>query len=313
MTKAQFTSVFHPDTPQARAIARLFYFDLVIAAVIFLTVTSLVVYIAIRFRHRRGDPVPLQDDGNYKLEIAWTVIPALILLSLLTATGVTMYKVNPPIGDRQPDVIVRAHQWWWEYHYPASGVVTANEMHMVAGSDWLIEVQSADVVHDYWVPDLCAKTDAIPGHPNFVWVKPHNAGVYLGTCAEYCGTEHALMGIRVIVESRDAFEKWVQGQLQVPGPPTTKQGRRGEKLFEQHTCVNCHHIAGTRANGRVGPDLTHVADRQTLAAGVLKNNLDNLARWIRTPQTVKPGCHMPDMSLTKDEARAIAVYLEELK
>jgi cytochrome c oxidase subunit 2 len=313
MTKAHFTSVFNPATPEARSIAELFYFDLVIAAIVFLTVTTLVVYIAIRFRHRPGDPEPYQDHGNTKLEIAWTVIPALILLVLLTATGVTMYRVNPPVGLKRADVIVTAHQWWWEYRYPASGVVTANELHMPTGSKWLIEVKSADVIHDFWVPDLSAKMDAIPGHPNFIWITPHEAGVYLGTCAEYCGMEHALMGIRVVVESPDQFQKWEQSQLQVPGPPTTEIGRLGASLFEDHTCVNCHTIAGTKAGGKVGPNLTHVAERQTLAAGVLENNRQNLALWIRTPQTVKPGCHMPNMWLTKTQADAIAVYLEELK
>lgn len=313
MTKAHFTSVFHPDTPQASAIARLFYFDLIIAAVIFLTVATLVIYITVRFRHRRGDPEPRQDHGNTKLEITWTVVPALILLALLTATGITMYKVNPPLGRKVPDVVVVAHQWWWEYRYPASGVVTANELHMPSGRDWLIRVTSADVIHDFWVPDLCAKTDAIPGHPNYTWIKPHDAGIYLGTCAEYCGMEHALMGIRVIVESADEFARWEQSQLHVPGPPSGETARRGAKIFQEHTCVNCHTIAGTKADGKVGPDLTHVADRQTLAAGALDNNVNNLALWIGDPQSVKPGCHMPKLGLTEAQTRAIAVYLEQLK
>jgi len=309
----QFSSVFHPDTEQARAIAGLFYFDLAIAACILAIVVFLVVYVCVRFRHRPGDPEPRQDHGNAKLEVLWTVIPGLVLLALLIATGVTMHKVNPAVGQREPDVIVIAHQWWWEYHYPKSNVVTANEMHMPAGSDWLLQVRSADVIHDFWVPNLGAKTDAIPGRSNPLWIKPHHTGIYLGTCAEYCGTEHAMMGIRVVVETPNEFGQWIQSQLHVPDKPDTELAQQGARLFETRTCMNCHRIAGTEAQGKVGPDLTHVADRQTLAAGVLDNTRSNLTTWIRSPQSIKEGCHMPNVWLTEDEANAVTAYLEGLK
>lgn len=307
------TSVFDPNSPQAQAIARLFWFDLIIAAVIFLTVAALVLFVSARFRQRAGRPEPRQDEGNPRLELLWTLIPALILTALFWRTARTMQIVNPPVRQRTPNVVVIGHQWWWEYHYPQSGVVTANELHMPAGSDWLLRVLSADVIHDFWVPDLGGKVDAIPGHPNYLWIDPRRPGTYLGTCAEFCGNEHALMGIRVIVQSPPAFASWEQEQLRVPGAPTGAAALEGARLFDQGTCADCHTIAGTKATGKVGPDLTHVADRETLGAGVLANTTDNLTKWLEDPQKYKPGCHMPDFNLSQTEARSIAVYLEALK
>jgi cytochrome c oxidase subunit 2 len=313
MTNLFMPQVFHPTTPQAEAIVKLFYFDLIIAAVIFLTVTTLVITAIFRYRRRPGDPEPYQNPGNVKLETMWTVIPGLILLALLVATGRTMYIVNPPVGTRTPDASVLAHQWWWEYQYPRSGVITANEMHMVAGSNWLLEVKSADVIHNFWVPGLGSKMDAVPGMVNYLWIQPHQAGTYLGTCAEFCGEQHALMGIRVIVQSPEEFAQWEQSQLRVPGPPTSEAAIRGAKLFEQNTCVNCHRIAGTKANSRVGPDLTHLATRQTIASAIYENTRTNLTRWIQNPQEMKEDNHMPNTYLTEAQAQDIAVYLEELQ
>jgi cytochrome c oxidase subunit 2 len=233
--KLQPTSVFDPNSPQARAIEHLFYFDLAIAAVIFLTVAGLVSYSALRFRARPGAGEPYQDPGNPRLETLWTVIPALILTALLALTGRTMYLVNPPVGSRAPNAVVIAHQWWWQYIYPESGIVTANELHMPAGLDFLLKIESADVIHDFWVPDLGSKKDAIPGHPNYLWIQPQRDGTYLGTCAEYCGAEHALMGIRVIVQSPAEFARWQQSQLRIPAQPAGEVAERGFRLFEDRT------------------------------------------------------------------------------
>jgi len=306
-------SVFNAKAFQAREIAHLFYVDLAIAAVIFLTVAGLVVYAAFRYRSRPGAGVPYQDPGNPKLEITWTVIPALILLVLLVLTARAMFIVNPPVRSKTPDVTVIAHQWWWEYHYPESGVVTANELHMPAGKDWLLEIKSADVIHSFWVPDLGSKKDAIPGHPNHLFIRPMAAGIYLGACAEFCGADHGLMRIRVVVQPEEGFESWVKSQLQPPPEPTAPAAIRGSRLFDEKTCSNCHRIAGTKADGRVGPDLSHVGGRATLASAVRENNLHNLARWVKDPQKIKPGCHMPDMHLTDAEAHDIAAYLEGLE
>jgi cytochrome c oxidase subunit II len=311
--RPRVTSVFDPGSPQAQAIADLFHFDLAIAAVIFLAVAGLVTYAALRFRWRPGAREPYQNHGNLKMEILWTVVPALILTVLLVRTAYTMSFVNPLAGSKTPDAVVIAHQWWWEYHYPQSGIVTANELHMPEGQKWLLQVESADVIHDFWVPDLGAKVDAIPAHPDYLWFQPQRDGVYLGTCAEYCGAQHALMGIRVIVDSPARFSQWEQSQIRVPTQPASPVARQGGRYFQDLTCTNCHRIAGTEAQAQVGPDLTHLADRQTIGAGVLDNTPDNLAKWLENPQQFKPECYMPNLHLTTEQARAIATYLEALK
>ena len=311
--KLHDTSVFDASSPQARAIAHLFYFDLAISGVIFLTVAALVLYIVLRFRHRPGEGEPFQDPGNPKLEMLWTVIPALILLALLVATAYTMRVVNPPVVRPMPNVVVIAHQWWWEYRYPQSGVVTANELHMPVGQKWLLRVESADVIHDFWVPDLGAKVDAIPRIQNYLWLTPSRTGVYLGTCAEYCGHQHALMGIRVIVQSPKEFDAWQRSQLQIPAKPGSAEAERGGRLLEEQTCMNCHTVAGTKARGTVGPELTHVGSRQTLGSGAISNTPGHLTEWIQDPQKIKPGCNMPSLKLTESQAHDIAVYLEALQ
>ena len=307
------TSVFNAHSPQAQAIEHLFYVDLLICGIILLVVTALVLVAIIKFRHRPGRAEPYQDPGNPKLETLWTVIPALTLLFLLILTARTMHTVNPPTGTRSPDVIVTAHQWWWEYHYPKSGAVTANELHMPMGANWLLGIESADVIHNFWVPDLGAKIDAIPGHPNSLWIQPTRDGTFLGTCGEYCGCGHAMMGIRVIIQPLAEFQEWEQRQLQIPATPSGAAEIRGARLFAERTCVNCHRVAGTKALGRVGPDLTHVGERQTLAAGRIDNTLDHLTQWIADPQRIKPECNMPSLGLTTAEAHDIATYLEGLK
>ena len=307
------TSVFNANSPQAQAIANLFYIDLAICVVIFLIVAALVIVAVIRFRQKPGQGEPYQDPGNPKLETLWTVIPSLVLVVLLVLTARTMHLVNPPVGNRVPNVIVTAHQWWWAYNYPQSGVVTANELHMPAGTNWLLGIESADVIHDFWVPDLGAKMDAIPGHPNYLWINPRQTGIYLGTCAEYCGCEHAMMGIRVVVQMPAEFAQWEQDQLRAPTAPIGAEAEHGAQLFAARTCTSCHTIAGTKAVGRVGPDLTHLATRDTIGSGALTNNLANLTRWISNPQAIKPGCYMPALRLPDAEVHAVAVYLESLR
>ncbi len=309
----QSTSILDPVSPQAQSIASLFLILLGVAAVIFLIVAGLVVYIAIRFRAKPGASEPYQDHGNPKLEILWTAIPALILFVMLMFTARAMFVINPPLKGKKPDVTVVAHQWWWEYRYPEHGIVTANEMHMPVNQKWLIDVTLADVVHDFWVPRLGAKVDAIPNNTNHIWVDAGKTGDYDGSCAEYCGEDHALMQIRVVVDSPEAFQEWLDSQSRVPGPPTNDVARRGENLFQERTCGSCHAIAGTQAQRRVGPDLTHVATRSQLAAGVLTNSHDHLVDWLMNPQAVKPGCHMPNLHLNHDDAEAIATYLEDLR
>jgi cytochrome c oxidase subunit 2 len=181
------------------------------------------------------------------------------------------------------------------------------------GVNSLLEIRSADVVHSFWVPDFGQKMDAIPGHPNDVFFTPIRKGLFTGSCSEYCGADHALMRILATVVSPQEFDAWTRSQLKVPAAQTDKTAQHGEELFVSKTCMQCHAIAGTKAAGQVGPDLTHLGDRQTIGAGLLPNNLENVTAWIRNPQQFKPGCHMPKMRLSKDDAHDIAVYLESLK
>jgi cytochrome c oxidase subunit 2 len=313
LSTAEISSVFNFATEQGRTIVNLAYITWAICLGFFLTVTGLITYAVINFRHREGDAEPDQHEGNLKFEVTWTVIPACIFLFLGVLTGIVMHDVNPPVGKRKPDVVVVGHQYWWEYRYPKTGAVTANELYLPEGADLLLEIRGADVIHSFWVPDFGEKMDAIPGHPNNLFLKPIRSGLFLGQCSEFCGQQHALMRIMANVVPQKDFDTWQQSQLIVPAAPTDKTAMHGKDLFMARTCVQCHAVAGTTATARVAPDLTHIADRKTIGDGVIANNLENLTQWIMDPQQFKPGCNMPNMRLTKSEAHDIAFYLESLK
>jgi cytochrome c oxidase subunit II len=313
LTDAQSTNILDFATEQARAIFQLHLVNFAVCMGIFLVVLGLLVTAIIKFRQRPGDSEPKQNEGSVKLEVFWTLVPALIFLFLGFLTFFVMESVNPSKGKRQPDIIVTGHQYWWEYRYPKTGVVTANELYLPVGKDLLLEIRAADVIHSFWVPDFGQKMDAIPGHPNNLFLKPIRKGLFLGQCAEYCGSEHALMRILANVVSEKDLESWSQSQLKVPGAPTDKTAQHGHDLFMAKTCIQCHAIAGTKATAQVAPDLTHIADRRTIGAGVIANNLKNLTKWIMNPQDFKPGCNMPNMRLTESDAHDLAVYLENLK
>jgi cytochrome c oxidase subunit 2 len=310
---AELSHIFNFATEQARTIVGLQWINLIICLIFAVTVAGLLTYVIIKFRHRPGDGEPVQYEGNTKLEITWTVIPTLIFLYLAVATAVVMRDINPPVGKRKPDITVIGHQFWWEYQYPKTGVVTANELYLPEGADLLLEIRGADVIHSFWVPDFGQKMDAVPGHPNALFLKPIKKGFFTGQCAEFCGSQHSLMRILANVVPQKDFDTWQKSQAKVPGTPTDQTALHGQELFMNRTCVQCHTIAGTQATARVAPDLTHIADRKTIGAGVIANNLDNLTKWIRNPQEFKPGCLMPNMRLTENEAHDIAVYLENLK
>jgi cytochrome c oxidase subunit 2 len=206
------------------------------------------------------------------------------------------------------------HQWWWEYQYPDLGVATANELHVPLGVPLQIELDGADVIHSFWVPQFGWKKDMIPGKTNVMWVQPEQPGVYDGVCTEYCGTQHAWMRIRVVVEPSERFDAWIAQQRQ---PAAAAQGpatARGQQVFLSNTCVNCHAIGGTTATARVGPDLTHVGSRTTIGAGLVENTPDTLRQWVRNAHDLKPGVLMPAYnSLSGDDLDALVQYLMELK
>jgi cytochrome c oxidase subunit 2 len=303
------SSPFNPNSPQALAISNLFILVLIIGMVVLAIVTGLVIYTSVRYRSRPGEGEPPQIFGNRTLEIAWTAAPALLLAVLLAFTIYTMQIADPAVlaGQEQPDLVIIAHQWWWEVHYPKVGVTTANEIHIPAGTRLLTRIESADVIHDFWVPQLGRKMDAVPGHPNHIWLEADTPGTYLGSCAEYCGLEHAWMRIRVIAQPQAEFDAWEQEQFQTPTIPATGDAALGKQYFTKSACVACH------VDQPIGPDLTHFGSRETLGAGVLENTPANLAKWLHNPQAVKPGVHMPNLNLTDAEVNALVAYLEASK
>jgi cytochrome c oxidase subunit 2 len=305
---------FLPQSPQAQSIANLFGIITIIALLILILVTGLVIFAMIRFRSRGSLEPVSETHGQTKLEITWTALPVILLAVVFGLTVSTMQKSDPrATAGQAPDVIVIAHQWWWEVHYPQTGVVTANEIHLAAGQRYLFRFESADVIHDFWAPQLGRKIDIIPGHPNQMFLQADQVGTYSGACAEYCGAQHAWMRIRVLVQSTADFNNWLQAQAQVPALPGSGDAAQGAQLFQQLTCASCHAIAGTAAQANIGPDLTHIASRQTIGAGVLDNNPQNLTAWIDNPQAIKPGVRMPDLGLTSQQVQELVAYMETLK
>jgi cytochrome c oxidase subunit 2 len=304
------TSPFDPVSPQAMAIRELFSSTLIICGAIFLLVAALVTYCVLRFSAKSGKE-PVQIEGNNRLEIAWTVAPILILIWLLMQTAHAMTASDPP-ADRAPDITVIGHQWWWEVRYP-SGAITANEVHIPTGKPLVFRIEAADVIHDFWVPELGRKIDATPGQPVTIWLQADKAGEYSGTCAEFCGVQHAWMRILVVAEAPEAFAEWERHQL-TPAPPPPAEGpaQRGAATFASMTCIRCHAIAPVSA-AQVAPDLTHIASRKTLAAGVIPNSVGDLTHWLQDPQGIKEGCHMPDAQLTDAQVNDLVAYFETLR
>ena len=307
-------SPFTPHSPQAAAIESLFIAALAICGAVFVLVAALIVVVAVRFRARAGvDPV--QVEGNSRLEVAWTIAPVLVLAALLVLTTRAMDASDPPV-DRAPDVTIIGHQWWWEARYP-SGAVTANEIHIPTGKALVFRLESADVTHDFWVPELGRKMDATPGHPTTIWLEADDAGTYVGTCAEYCGVQHAWMRIVVVADPPEKFAAWERHQLEPAARPSAAASD-GATLFRTMACIGCHRIGGaggpSGADGpRFAPDLTHLAERATLGAGILANTPKNLASWLKDPQSVKTGCHMPNTQLTEAQTASLVAYFEALR
>jgi cytochrome c oxidase subunit 2 len=304
-------SPFAPGSPFAASIASLFGITLFICAVIGVGVALTIAYSLFAFRARADGDEPPQTSGNHRLEVVWTVIPIAIVIGLFVMSVRTMATSDPP-ADRNPDLVLVGHQWWWEARYP-SGVVTANEIHIPTGKPLLVRLESADVIHDFWVPQLARKMDAVPGHPNFFWISADAPGSYGGTCAEYCGAQHAWMRILVVADAPGPFDAWQEAQLEPAAIPTVEAAARGEHTFRDEACGNCHAIAGRGFEGRVAPDLTHLQARDTLGAGVIDDTPEGLTEWLRDPQRIKPGCHMPDFKLSEGKVGDLVAYLEELR
>jgi cytochrome c oxidase subunit II len=312
-------NIFKPESTPADSIFHLSQLVLTITGVIFAVVFSLIVYSVVKYRRRDGadHSEPPQVYGSNQVEMAWTVIPVLIVLILFLATARVIHSVQdapqPPASIR---VIAVGHQFWWEFRYPSLGIVTANELHVPVSdpshpTPTFLTLLSADTDHSFWVPRLAGKTDLIPNHPNKMWIDPRETGLYLGQCAQYCGVEHAKMLLRVYVDSQEHFDKWAQEQkAEAASDNSTEAGRR---VFESTGCIDCHAVRGTVANGRFGPDLTHLMSRDTIAAGIVPNTPGNLRQWIQDPDSMKEGSLMPAMKLNDNDLDSLVAYLGTLR
>jgi cytochrome c oxidase subunit II len=312
-------SIFDPHSSNADLLYRLGGFVLSITGLIFVVVFSLLAYVVVKFRSRPTDDgrEPAQVYGSTQIELAWTVIPILIVVVLFLATARVIHAIQdaPQPADAM-EVTAIGHQFWWEYRYPTLGVVTANELHIPVSDSHhprptFMKLLSADTDHSFWVPQLGGKTDLIPNRVNQIWFAPQTTGLFLGQCAQYCGTQHAKMLLRVSVDSPEDFDTWIRAQKQ-PANQDEKEVA-GRRVFETTACLNCHAVGGTNGNGRFGPDLTHLMSRQTIAAGAAENTPANLRLWIQNPDAIKFGSLMPAMQLSDADLDALVRYLETLK
>src|SRR5207253_1874937 len=276
------TNIFTPASTPSKSIADLSVFVLAITGIIFGVVFTLLIYAIIKFRRRGTDAgsEPAQVYGSTQIELAWTIIPILIVVVLYLATARLIHAIqDAPESATAIDVIVIGHQYWWEFRYPKLGIVTANELHIPVSdpkhpTPTFLKLLSADTDHSFWVPELGGKTDLIPNRENQMWMDPPRPGIYLGQCAQYCGTQHAKMLLRVSVDAPADFQAWVHAQQQTAAQDETV--RSGKRVFETTSCINCHAVSGTAANGRFGPDLAHLMSRATIASGAAENTHANL-------------------------------------
>jgi cytochrome c oxidase subunit II len=319
LEEKRIANMFNPLATPADEVVKMAILAILICGAIFVIVAGLLAFIIFRFRRRPGDDTaePPQVYGSNQIEIAWTVIPLLIVFVLIMVTARVVSAVqNKGFPANAIHATVIGHQWWWELRYPELGIVTANELHVpVSSADGglptVLTLQSVDVIHSFWIPQLAGKTDVIPNRDNKMWIDPREPGIYFGNCAEYCGTQHANMLIRVVVHPKDEFDAWVANEKKpAVNDPSVAQGRA---VFESLACVNCHAIRGTVAAGAFGPDLTHIMSRQVIASGALTNTPEHLRSWIHDPDQAKPGSLMPAMQLTDQEVDQIVSYLETLK
>lgn len=288
------------------------YLGVTVGILVFL----ILVFILIRFRYRPGDPTPNQVHGNTTLELAWTLIPALLLATIAVPTARTIFLTYRDAPEGAVEVDVRGYQWWWRFAYPLPNgdtVVTANEIHVPVGQTVVLKLNSADVIHSFWMPQMGGKRDVVPGRTNQLVFTPSEAGVYLGQCAEFCGDSHALMRMRLIAHEPAEYAAWLQNEARPAVEPTDSAVLIGKQLVTAGACAGCHTIEGTNAKfGQTAPNLTHLARRTTIAAGLMENNAENLTKWITNPQAVKPGALMPAHLVPEQQIKYVVAYLQTL-
>ena len=312
-----YQSAQNPAGPQAGRINSLWIFLLIVSTLVFIAVVATALFATWRANRNSRTALRESSHGNLSRAVAAATAATIVILFAFFIYSLTTGRALASLPAKQALTIqVTGHQWWWEVEYvdtvPSRRVVTANEIHIPVGVPVQIFGKSADVIHSLWVPNLHGKKDLIPGHTTATWFQADTAGVYRAQCAEFCGHQHAKMALWVIAEPRAVYEKWYASQLQTPPSPTDSTARAGEKVFLSKSCAMCHSIGGTLAGSRIGPDLTHLGSRHSIAAGTLANTRGNLASWILDPQGIKPGSRMPPNSLSPSDLNALLTYLHSL-
>jgi cytochrome c oxidase subunit 2 len=303
----------NPASSIAKHEAKLYNNILIMALVVFVLVEISLIWILIRDRNPKGDnKPPKQIYGNSKLEITWTVIPVLLTVVLFVMTVQTMQSVAAPAPSATDiNVHVIGHQWWWEFVYTDLGIKTANELHIPLGATVQIALDSIDVIHSFSIPQLSGKTDVVPGQTNHMWLTANQTGVLMGQCAEFCGIEHALMRIEVVVDSQDDFNAWVSNQQKPAVQPQTEEEQEGFKIVSS-LCASCHSLNPAEPEDKVGPNLAHLFSRSTFAGATYDLTEENLSRWLHDTQPMKPGNKM-NLKLTPEEIEHLLAYLKLLK
>ena len=308
--------VFDPAGGPARDIATLGWLLFAVCGVIYVLVMIVLTWALLR-RRTEADGSPETSRRLARGVALATGATTMTIVGLTAASAVTGHGLTSPMGPAAITVDAIGHQWWWDFQFrdvsPDEFVSSPNELHVPLGHPVMIKTMSRDVIHSFWVPNLHGKRDLIPGQVTNTWIQADRPGVYRGLCAEFCGHQHAQMAFTVVVETPAKFKAWIDHQRQNASEPADERERRGQQVFLTSPCATCHTIRGTKAASRVGPDLTHVGSRMTLAAGTLPNTAPHLATWLSDPQAVKPGNRMPQVPMTDADRAALIAYLRRLQ
>lgn len=306
-------STFEPASENAERIQGIYILIFWLAGAVFVGVLAVTLIFALMFREKEGVEAS-QIHGNSRLEVLWTFIPVVIVVVMAVPTFNTIVDLEGDAPEGSLEVVARGYQWWFEFEIPELGLVTANELHLPVDRPVNIRLESADVIHSFWVPRLMGKKDMVPGHVNEIWFTPNQVGEFRGQCAEFCGLSHANMRFRVIVDSAEDFDAWVANETASVEASTDEAIAAGMQQFTQSGCIGCHTIRGNDlAAGQAGPDLTHVGSRSTIASGILPNTPEALHEWLSNPPAVKPGSLMPNLNLSDEEIGRLVTYLGSLQ
>jgi cytochrome c oxidase subunit II len=306
-------TAFNPRSEYANEGLNLFVLIIWMGIGVGALVEAVLIWAAIHYRRRPGDPLPPQIHGSTIIEVVWTTLPVIAVGYILFVTLPVIFSTQAPAPPASMNVNVIGHQFWWEFQYPDNNVVTANELHLPVGQTANLVLKSDDVIHSFWIPALGGKRDAFPGHTNYIWMTPNSVGEFPGQCYQLCGYSHGNMRERAIIQSPSDFQAWLASQQQPAAQPTDPTAAEGGQLFQTRGCAACHAIAGTPAQGNVGPNLTHVASRGVIAGSILENTPQDLREWLKDPPAVKPGSIMPNLGLNDHELDVLVAYLQSLK